>query len=356
MDHVHLPTVEILEAERISAARAKENETIISKIQDCIQLRILYLCYNQTFAPDHFSMLLERKPHLKVLDLAHNNLASLAEPEKMSARVFSCLPTCLKVVYLNHNGMEDVHLKLLCKALDDLGVRLEKLYIRSNYFEDGAGWSLAGYLNSPSGVCLSHLDLRANRIAAQGAQRLLAASASHRELKELRLGYNTKMGYSVSSHVAKLLASKKSGMVYLDIANADMGDTGAVNIGTALTAQCSQFLIHLELSWNGLSSDGVASIALGLGENEFLQILDLRDNKAGNLGAKALATSLRRNRTLQKLLLARNDIEDAGAGCFIEMLEDNSFVNLDLNGNDISHNVKMRLRRHLLVISNDLKI
>jgi Ran GTPase-activating protein (RanGAP) involved in mRNA processing and transport len=354
MPHIHLPTVEVLNADNMAAATAKENSRACAQIKACEQLRTLYCNHNDTFSVHHFSELLKCKPHMKILDLAHNHLASRSSGQ-VNDKIFRCLPQSLKILHLNHNELQDEHLSLLCDALEELDVRLTELQIRSNYFEDSAGWSLSQYLKHPSGSYLSLLDLRANRIAVEGAQQIFKSCCSHGALQKLRLGHNMKMGWELSHQGIKLLADEQSKLLFLDIANAHIGDTGIARLAPQLAG--NQSLIHLELAWNDLSPYGMEALALGLQDNSCLQILDLRDNRAGNEGALALAMALtKKNRALQKLLLARNEIEDEGATSFVKMLEQNPSVVLDLAGNEISFRIKTRLRKHLLVAECDLKV
>merc|ERR1719281_2333598 len=92
-------------------------------------------------------------------------------------------------------------------------------------------------------------------------------------------------------------------------------------------------------------------LAAALVENETLEILDLRDNRARDDGARVLASSLRKNRTLRKLLLSRNFIENDGASGFVDMLEDNTSVLLDLTGNEFDFKFKIMLRKRLVSVS-----
>ncbi|CAK4078893.1 unnamed protein product [Aphanomyces euteiches] len=98
-------------------------------------------------------------------------------------------------------------------------------------------------------------------------------------------------------------------------------------------------LVHVNLEWNciGVLDHGMEALASALALNTALTCLDLRNNSIGPDGAILLAQTLRRNRTLEELDLRWNDIGSSGGSALLDMLEDNSTLRrLHLLGNNVS--------------------
>ncbi|KAF0686082.1 Aste57867_22047 [Aphanomyces stellatus] len=98
-------------------------------------------------------------------------------------------------------------------------------------------------------------------------------------------------------------------------------------------------LAHVNLEWNciGVLDHGMEALASALALNTALTHLDLRNNSIGPDGAILLATALRRNRTLEELDLRWNEIGTAGGHAILDMLrsDNTTLVRLQLMGNNV---------------------
>lgn len=125
--------------------------------------------------------------------------------------------------------------------------------------------------------------------------------------------------------------------IHLDLRGNRIGAEGAKVLADMLISPHS--VASLCLEWNnvGYLDVGVEAIATALEADTKLVALDLRNNNVGPEGAKALARALRRNQTLRRLDLRWNEIGGAGVLAFREALHTNeSLLTLELTGNNCS--------------------
>jgi hypothetical protein len=86
---------------------------------------------------------------------------------------------------------------------------------------------------------------------------------------------------------------------------------GAAALAKGLAA--NRTLQNLVLAWNGLETEGVASLGQCLAHNEGLKCLDLAHTRCGPRACLLLAEGLRANGVLEVLLLNGNQIGEDGA-------------------------------------------
>ena len=152
----------------------------------------LYLSENNKAGPYFVLGLLRGAPQLRVLDL------SGCEPEKgglTDARMgkitsaFSALPNTLEVLYFTHNSLSGEDLGALLEACESRQIRLRRLFLRSNEVKALGATHLAEKFGE-----LEELDLRSNRVSADGIRRLCDAAAKKNGVRVLRLGFNESLG------------------------------------------------------------------------------------------------------------------------------------------------------------------
>ena len=120
----------------------------------------------------------------------------------------------------------------------------------------------------------------------------------------------------------------------LDLSNKGISVTGALVLAEFLRT-ISGSLTSLNISSNGLGSEGSAAIAMALKVNRSLTSLVLYNNNIGAKGASALAEALIVNGSLTVLDLTGNLIGDTGSVAIAEALQVNSSLtslNLKYNG------------------------
>lgn len=327
VSYIDMPSVCELYADDASLVSLGQNQEFCTCLQLCTSLKKLYCSMNGKLMAQLFSRALSNLRGLIVLDVSQNRLAIddrglIPKAEKLDC-FFPALPSRLRVLDLSHNLLGDNHAYLLVDALDasftNSGCGLEELLLRSNMLGNGSGFAFGRLMRSPAGADLQRLDMRTNRVEAEGACAMLDALYLHSRMKEMRVGYNrqnTKQDLDtarVASILLQKALSEKSAnqLELLDLNNVRVGDLGAQRLASAIAR--NSLLRRLDLAFNSIGPDGAKAIAGALEQNCYLKELDLRDNEIGDEGAYSFATALLKNTTLRRLQLARNGISGRGA-------------------------------------------
>jgi Leucine-rich repeat (LRR) protein len=185
-----------------------------------------------------------------------------------------------------------------CPALACLNLRYNRIEA------DGAG-RLAGVLaQCPA---LAHLDLGDNNIGSVGAQSLAPVLPQCPVLADHRLHTNQIGQEGANSH-AQVIAQCRA-LTRLDLDSNDIKSAGAQSLASVLT-QCP-LLAHLNLCRNSIKSDGAKSVAEVLTQCTALTHLDLRYNLIREAGADSFAGVLGQCTVLTSLHLEMNYISDA---------------------------------------------
>eukprot|EP01063_Lacrimia_lanifica_P012790 TRINITY_DN19492_c0_g1_i1.p1 TRINITY_DN19492_c0_g1~~TRINITY_DN19492_c0_g1_i1.p1 ORF type:complete len:418 (+),score=181.49 TRINITY_DN19492_c0_g1_i1:129-1382(+) len=188
---------------------------------------------------------------------------------------------------------------------------------------------------------LAKVNLSWNRIGARGA-RALMGSMEQNQLCVVELGGQTSgnsagLGDDGCRHVCDAFKKHGNKDIHnsLNLWHNDIGKLGGVSVGDLL---CDHELIRdINLSWNSLGSDGVASLVAGLLVGKtVLRTLSLMHNIVGDIGAKELARVLEHVTTLERLTLSYNMIGDSGAEAIANAVGGNKTLkHLDLSFNNI---------------------
>jgi len=133
----------------------------------------------------------------------------------------------------------------------------------------------------------------------------------------------------------------------LDLSYNHITDGGVHSISQILLPNHYSSLQILILNKNGISNDGIKSLAETLQTNQTLIELSLSDNEIGDEGVKQLANALTYyNRKLKALILSFNVfITDLCVDYLLQMFERNEiFKKLLINDCNLSGTGKMKLR------------
>ena len=234
---------------------------------------------------------------------------------------------------------------------------IQHLYLHGNKLDRRACDMLAeGVQRMP---CLETLNLSRNsRIGCGGAVQLVSSlhSSKLRELNMSETGISDPDFECLASYIHSTTSLQKLSIEKNDISvesidslckalSANSSMRKLVMRGCHLTtSHCvclGQLLRHpihckiekLNLTWCGLTSDGVGEVVSGLSDNHTLRELELSFNQIGSEGVVAIATMLKTNTSLERLELSGNALGDDGVRGLSEGLETNSSLEeLVLNG------------------------
>ncbi|OQS01432.1 hypothetical protein ACHHYP_00778 [Achlya hypogyna] len=123
----------------------------------------------------------------------------------------------------------------------------------------------------------------------------------------------------------------------LDLRGNRIAADGVVHLAAFL--KHDTLITHVNLEWNcaGVLEHGMEALGTALAMNASLTHLDLRNNSVGPDGAAFLAAGLKRNRTLQEIDLRWNDVGSIGGHALSDMLQENpTLLRLHLMGNNVS--------------------
>ena len=208
--------------------------------------------------------------------------------------------------------------------------------------------------------CLVRLDLRWNQgIGCGGAVQLVSSlhSSKLRELMMDRTGISdpdfdclARYIHSTTSLEVLWIGEKEVSVESIDSLCRALSANSSVRVLLMIdchltTSHCvclGQLLRHpihcqiekLDLSWCGLTSDGVGEVVSGLSDNHSLRELVLSGNQIGSEGAVAVATMLKTNSSLERLDLARCGIGSSGGvelGAALERNKTLRYLNLSEN-------------------------
>lgn len=195
------------------------------------------------------------------------------------------------------------------------GSRVQVLNLSTNKMGNRGATAVASLIAESK--TLHSVDLRMNRIATQGAERL-----------------------------ALSLKSAEVVLTTLHLSSNDMGTQGAIWMASALASNSSLRALFFE--YNDIGDEGAAHVATALAQNRHLSTLSLRGNEINGSGALKLAESLKQNKSLTSLDMSTNAFGDAGAAAFEAAFRSNaSLLGLMLFGCEVSPGASAPVRAAL---------
>ncbi|CAI8032183.1 Protein phosphatase 1 regulatory subunit 37, partial [Geodia barretti] len=180
---------------------------------------------------------------------------------------------------------------------------------------------------------LQVLKMEGNNLTGKGTFILMAAMKFNENLQELWLGANH-LGPEDGQHLGSILRSNHTLRV-LDVRENSLQDQGVRYICAGVAEQ-QEGLLVLNISSNGISSDGIHHVSAMLPCTKSLRELNISYNRCGDNGLYMLKLGLLANRSLEKLNLCQVKMTDEGAIALAEVLAENKHItHMDLRDNDI---------------------
>ncbi|CAE8668214.1 unnamed protein product, partial [Polarella glacialis] len=144
--------------------------------------------------------------------------------------------------------------------------------------------------------------------------------------------------------------SRSSLVTYLNVRGASLGQSPSM-LGRLMKelGSCSS-LQHLDLSENGLGSEGMQAVCEAVAESDSIQELVLSDNHVGRMGAACLGDLCRQNQSVRKMDLSNNSVGTEGAIYIAAgLLENHALMSLNLELNSIGADAKQMLTAAVLI-------
>uniref|UniRef100_A0A3B3D9L7 NACHT LRR and PYD domain-containing protein n=1 Tax=Oryzias melastigma TaxID=30732 RepID=A0A3B3D9L7_ORYME len=197
-------------------------------------------------------------------------------------------PSCLKVLILNNNDLQDSGVKLLSEGLQSPDCKLETLGLERCNLSSGSCEVLSSVLKSPS--CLKELNLGDNDLQDSGVKLLSEGLQSPDcKLETLRL-----WGCKLSTRSCEVLSSilrSPSCLKELDLGHNDLQDSGVKLLSEGLQSPDCK-LETLKLWSCRLSSGSCEVLSSVLKSPSCLKKLDLSCNDLQDSGVKLLSGGL----------------------------------------------------------------
>ena len=204
-------------------------------------------------------------------------------------------------------------------------VCLSKNYITSLWGVDSGNITSE---NSKSGLLLIPcLNIFANKFKDSGILELFVSLHYNTSLLQLDISDN---GLTSNGAVAISECLKKNNTLQvLNISQNKLLDDGIIAISDSLKTY-NTALLQLDISEIGITSSGAVAISECLKKNNTLQVLNISENKLSDDGVIAISNSLKTNQILKTLNLANNRITTKGAAKIADAMKSNKSLS-DLN-------------------------
>ena len=175
---------------------------------------------------------------------------------------------------------------------------------------------------------LNSLDLRKNEFKSKSLALIAKFLSIHKTLKSLNVG-GIKMDEK-SVQALKDAVEKNKTLEELCLASSN----NTLSTKAQFKLVLNDKLLHLDLSWVSLRTNGAKYIASHLKKNPPLAILGLRGSSLPNKSAESLCKALKCNTNLTDLDLRNSNFNDTSVPFFADMLRNNStLITLDMTGN-----------------------
>ena len=177
---------------------------------------------------------------------------------------------------------------------------------------------------------LRYLDLSSNDLGDSECLSLADGLQNHTNLLELKLGWNNITSEGIAAMIPVI---KRNHVQHLDLSQCGIGSDG---ISTLVDVKCADTLQTMELGSNSLGLDGARILSVGLQRCRQLMELDISNNSIGSNGMPYLAEGLKCCTQLMELDISNNSIGSYGMAYLAEGLKCcRQLVKLDISGNDI---------------------
>lgn len=222
---------------------------------------------------------------------------------------------CTNAVDLQHYGIGDNGVLAVAATLER-NITVTKLDLHDNSLTHVGAEALAEMLKD--NCFISQLDVSENRIGTKGAEsfgEMLNENFSLRNLRLENCGLHER-------DLGKLLQGDRIHLSALNLKGNELGDEGAVVLGTFI--RCNSSLEVLDLSWNAIHLRGAAALAKGLKVNRSLLSLCVSRNSISNEGASEIGEALALNKSLEVLDVNNCGFNEIGAQALLKGLRTNT--------------------------------
>lgn len=223
---------------------------------------------------------------------------------------------CTKTVDLQHYGIGDSGAVAVSSALAR-NITITKLNLCDNGISHLGANALADMLKE--NCFISEFNVSENRLGTKGAECLGEMLNENVCLQNLSLA---NCGLHERDMPKLLLKANRIHLIVLNLKGNELGDEGAVMLGSFLSTNSS--LEVLDLGWNAIHLRGIAAIAKGLKANTVLQNLDISRNSISNKGATEIAEVLAMNKSLRVLDVSNCGFNETGVEEISEGLSTNT--------------------------------
>jgi len=304
-----------------------------------------------------FYLLLKTNTFITKIDFGYNLIAD--EGAAILGKLLQ-ESTSLESLILSYNDITVTGIMAIAKGLQ-MNESLKLLNIDGNKIEGHGGMAVAGALQV--NTTLEKLYLNNTGMNTQSLVALTTVLKSNKSLKVIDIGRPILHSEQEETtvHFSKMLQVNRT-LQEVHLSKHCMKNFGVERLTEHIADNFS--LLHLDLSCNQISRDGIKCIATYLKENPPLQILNLAYNRSeddgaiylsealacGNLslqtlvmcsnsltgkGLCSLASSLASNTTLEKLYIWGNKFETDACQAFYELTTGSDIPRLTENDTDV---------------------
>ena len=223
---------------------------------------------------------------------------------------------CTNTVDLQHYGIGDSGVVAVSSALAR-NITITKLNLCDNGISHMGANALADMLKD--NCFISQLDVSENRLGTKGVECLGEMLNENVCLQNLGLA---NCGLHERDMPMLLLKANRIHLNILNLEGNELGDEGAVMLGSFLSTNSS--LEVLNLAWNAIHLRGIAAVSKGLKANTVLQNLDISRNSISNEGATEISEVLAMNKSLRVLDVSNCGFNETGVQALSEGLSTNT--------------------------------
>lgn len=223
---------------------------------------------------------------------------------------------CTNTVDLQHYGIGDSGVVAVSSALAR-NITITKLNLCDNGISHMGANALADMLKD--NCFISQLDVSENRLGTKGVECSGEMLNENVCLQNLGLA---NCGLHERDMPMLLLKANRIHLNILNLEGNELGDEGAVMLGSFLSTNSS--LEVLNLAWNAIHLRGIAAVSKGLKANTVLQNLDISRNSISNEGATEISEVLAMNKSLRVLDVSNCGFNETGVQAISEGLSTNT--------------------------------
>ena len=346
---IHLTLQEFLSAYHITQLPQEKQEQIIRKHVDTGHLNMVVRFYFGLTKPNHFTsqMILNHKEAT-----AYHWLFESGDLETITKNVsvklsyswnpldYYVLGYCVShyefkwKLNFSYASMEDEGIEMLCRGMASAPDttwkgELEADFSHTNITSEGMKW----FTKIPLQLLqqIKELKFNSNKLDSNALKVFTEVVPNLSKLKALSL-YDNHIGKGGAVEVLRCLYRHNIPLEELDLGGTDVGEGDCVLI-TLLTT----ILMGLNLSYNSLSSNSIATIMEGLLQHNIIQTLTMSGSHLSEENCVSLGTLLQQSKCqLRVLYISGCGISGEGAVHLGTVLTNNhSLTTLDISGNPI---------------------